>query len=280
MPKRAIPLVLTFLLVWAFGRAADASEFLRLATTTSTYETGLLDTIIPPFEAANDVSVHVISVGTGRAIKLGENGDADIILVHARQAEEEFVASGYGIDRRDVMHSDFVILGPPSDPAAISGTSDAVAALRRILAARALFVSRGDESGTHMKEKHLWSMAAVEPTGNWYLEVGQGMSATLRVADDKRAYVLVDRATYLFNRDRTDLGVMVAGDPELENPYGVIAVNPDRHPHVKTRLSLLFSTWLTSPRCQQMIADYRVNGAQLFYPNPTPVSGGESAGDR
>lgn len=242
-----------------------AREVLRLATTTSTYETGILDYILGPFEQRNGVTVHIISMGTGKAIKLGENGDVDVVLVHARAAEDKFVSGGYGVNRHNVMYNDFVILGPENDPAGVSGFKDVKQALRMIYSVKHAFISRGDDSGTDKKEKYLWTKAGLYPQGSWYLETGQGMSATLRIADEKDAYVMVDRASYLFNKDKTRLKILVEGDNDLLNSYGVIAVNPRKHPHVNYLLSMVLIEWLTSTQCQQMINDYKVGGEQLFY---------------
>jgi tungstate transport system substrate-binding protein len=250
---------------------AEKPRVLKLATTTSTYETGLLDYIFPPFEKAHNVKVHIIPVGTGKAIKLAENGDVDVILVHARAAEDKFLADGYGINRRDVMYNDFVILGPTDDPARISGLKDAVEALRRIQAGSHAFVSRGDDSGTHKKEMLLWKQAGLTPSGDWYVQVGQGMSATLRIADEKNGYVMVDRATYLFNKDKMRVVKLVEGDKVLLNPYGVIPVNPYRHAHAEYELAMALAAWLTSPACQDMIAEYKKEGYQLYHPSADPA---------
>ena len=244
-----------------------AEEILKLATTTSTYETGLLDYIFPAFEKKYNVKIHIISVGTGKAIKLGENGDVDIILVHAREAENKFVNDGYGVNRRDVMYNDFIILGPKDDPAKISELKNVKKALKRIYQAQHVFVSRGDDSGTHKKEKYLWAKVKLTPKGRWYLEVGQGMSATLMMADEKNAYVMVDRATYLFNKDKIRLKKLVQGDSDLFNPYGVIAVSPYKHAYVKYELSMTLIAWLTSPECQSMIESYKKNGYQMYHAN-------------
>ena len=244
-----------------------AEEILRLATTTSTYETGLLDVILPPFEKARDLKVHIISVGTGKAIKHGVNADVDLILVHARAAEDQFVHDGYGVNRRDVMYNDFIVLGPENDPAKIKGLTDATDALRRIRETESVFVSRGDDSGTHKKEKILWEAAGLSPAGSWYLEAGQGMSATLRMADEKNGYVMVDRATYLFSKDHLRLTIMLEGDQILFNPYGVIAVSPYKHFHVKYEQAMALIAWLTSPECQKMIGNYERMGQQLYVPN-------------
>lgn len=241
-------------------------ELLKLATTTSTYETGLLDYIFPPFEKKHNAKIHIISVGTGKAIKLGENGDVDIILVHARAAGDKFVSDGYGVNRRDVMYNDFVILGPKEDPAGISGLNDAKEALRRIYEAKQIFISRGDNSGTHEKEKFFWAKLGLNPKGTWYLDAGQGMSVTLRIADEKNAYVMSDRASYLFNKDKIRLEKLVEGDKDLFNPYGVIAVSPYKHAHVNYELSMALIAWLTAPECQKMIAGYRRGGNSCFIP--------------
>lgn len=263
--KRAMVFVALAALLWS--GVCSAEEILRLATTTSTYETGLLDHVFPPFEKKHGVKIHIISVGTGKAIKIAENGDVDVILVHARKAEEKFVADGYGVNRRDVMYNDFLILGPADDPAKVTGLKDAKEGLRRIMDSKQTFVSRGDDSGTHNKEKILWRKSGRAPAGPWYLEAGQGMSATLRMADEKNAYVMLDRATYLFNMDRIRLRKAIEGDPDLFNPYGVIAVSPYRHPHARYELAMALVTWLTSPECQQMIAKYERGGEQLYHPN-------------
>lgn len=254
-------------LLYVFVKFTDATETLKLATTTSTYETGILDHILPVFEAENDCNVHIISVGTGKAIQLGKNGDVDILLVHATDAEEEFVEEGYGVNRHDIMHNDFIILGPAEDLAKIGGLKEAKEAFKRINTSKQAFISRGDDSGTNKKEKYLWARAEFNPDGEWYMETGQGMSATLRVADERNAYVLLDRATYLFNKDKIRLKKLVAGDKDLFNPYTVIAVNPHKHPHVNYQLSMALIEWLVSPECQEMINEYKIKGKQLFYAN-------------
>jgi tungstate transport system substrate-binding protein len=272
MVFRRVLLICVMCMVLAIGSEATAAfgrkrQILRLATTTSTYETGLLDYIFPPFEKKHGVKVHIISVGTGKAIKIAENGDVDIILVHARKAEDKFVSEGYGVNRRDVMYNDFVILGPKLDPAGVSGMKDVKAALKKISDKKQVFVSRGDDSGTHKKEKSLWSSAGISPKGAWYLEAGQGMSATLRMADEKKGYVMLDRATYLFNKDKVRLVKLVEGDKELFNPYGVIAVNPFKHKRTRYELAMAMVAWLTCPECQEMIAEYQKMGQQLYHPN-------------
>ena len=259
--------IITLLFILFLPQLGFGKEVLKLATTTSTYETGLLDYILPPFEEKYNLKIHIVSVGTGKAIRLGENGDVDVILVHAKELEEKFIEDGYGIDRRSVMYNDFLILGPEEDPAKISGLEDIKEAFRSIYNSEHTFVSRGDDSGTHKKEKELWSISGIDPEGAWYLETGQGMNATLRIADERNAYIMLDRATYLFNKNRIRLRKLIEGDRDLFNPYSVIAVNPRRHLHVKYDLATALIKWLTSPECQQMINDYNIDGNQLFHAN-------------
>ena len=239
---------------------------IRLATSTSTENSGLLEALLPSFEQAHDVRVDVIAVGTGKALKLAERGDVDAVLVHAPEAEQEFVEAGFGVDRRAVMHNDFVILGPPGDPVGVARAETAVSALQRIAQAEARFVSRGDDSGTHHKEQALWRQAGFQPRDPWYMETGQGMGATLFIADEKRAYVVCDRATYLALKDKLFLVVLYEGDRELLNPYHVIAVNPARHPHLRHQQVLTFIDWLTSPEGQTIIGNFRKEGEALFHP--------------
>ncbi len=227
--------LLFLLLLLSITGPALSMEHLRLATTTSTENSGLLTVLLPPFEQANDCQVDVIAVGTGKAIKLGETGDVDVILVHARSKEDKFVAEGFGIDRRDVMYNDFVILGPTADPAGIIGSKDATAALAKIAAAQATFVSRGDDSGTHTREKLLWKGAGITPSGHWYLEAGRGMGEVITMATERRGYTLADRGTYIAYKDKTDLVVLSEGDKALFNPYGVIPVNPATAPARQAR---------------------------------------------
>jgi tungstate transport system substrate-binding protein len=242
---------------------------LKLATTTSTEDSGLLDYILPEFTKDTGYEVQVISVGTGQAIEMGEAGDVDVILVHSRAAEDQFVEEGYGVDRRDVMYNDFLIIGPAEDPAGIKGEADVVKAFTTIQEKQAHFVSRGDNSGTDKKEKGIWSKAGITPEGDWYIEVGQGMGDTFRMADEKKAYTLIDRATYLNLKDNYQLEPMVEGSPELLNPYGVIPVNPEKHPHVDFEGATAFAEWLTSEKGQKMIGEFGVDefGQQLFVPD-------------
>lgn len=241
-------------------------ERLKLATATSTENTGLLDELLPAFTNSTGIEVDVIAVGTGKAIALGENGDVDIIMVHARSKEDSFVADGYGVNRRDLMHNDFVVLGPYGDPAGISGTGSASAALSKISSTKANFISRGDDSGTHTREKELWAAAGITPSGTWYKEAGQGMGAVITIANDLEGYTLSDRGTYLVMMDKIDLVVLVEGVSKLFNPYGVIAVNPAPHEHVNYEGAMSLITFLTSRKGQGIIGDFRKNGEQLFYP--------------
>lgn len=253
------------LLVGLLALVAGAAESLRLATTTSTENSGLFDVLLPPFEQAHDADVQVISVGTGKALALGRSGDVDVVLVHARGLEDEFVAQGYGVDRRDVMYNDFVIIGPESDPAGIAGMSDVAGALEAIARAEQTFVSRGDESGTHVRELQLWSAADIQPSGGWYREAGSGMGAVITMAAEMRGYTLSDRGTYLAYRNKAGLHVLVEGDARLRNPYGVIMVNPAHHPHVKADLARGFLNYLVSDAARGIINGYKKHGEQLFY---------------
>lgn len=249
------------------ANAAFAAEDIRLATTTSTENSGLLAHILPKFEAKYGGKVRVVAVGSGAAIKLGENGDADVVLAHAREAEDKFVAEGYGVNRRDVMYNDFIIVGPKSDPAGIRGMQDAVAAMKMILASGAPFVSRGDDSGTHKMELKLWKEGAVDPKVGSYFSIGQGMGQTLVFAGEKQGYTLTDRATYAQTKAKTGLEMLVEGDPKLFNPYGIIAVNPKKHPGVNYKGAMALIEWMTSPEGQREITSFKPNGEQLFFPS-------------
>jgi len=249
---------------------AAAPQKLILATTTSTDNSGLLAFILPIFEEESGVKVDVIAVGTGQALKLGEDGNADVLLVHARAKEDAFMAAGHGVRREDVMYNDFVIVGPASDPAGIKGLKNAAEAFARIAQAQALFVSRGDDSGTHTKEKGIWAEAGLEPSGDWYISAGQGMGAVLTMADEQEAYTLSDRATYLARTlEGIDLEILVEGDPILFNPYGVIAVNPAKNPEIKADLADKFIDWLTSVPSQETIGQFGVAefGTPIFTPD-------------
>ena len=249
------------------------TQHLILATTTSTENSGLLAYILPDFEAAYSAKVDVIAVGTGQALKMGEDGNADVLLVHARSREDAFMEAKHGVRREDVMYNDFVIVGPESDPAGIKGTTDATTAMAKIAKAEATFVSRGDDSGTHTKEKSIWQAAGVEPSGDWYVSAGQGMGAVLTMADEQQAYTLSDRATYLARTlEGIDLVILVEGDPILFNPYGVIAVNPTKGDHIKAEVAEQFIDWLTSVPTQEKIGEFgRAKfGAPLFTPDSKP----------
>ena len=260
--------ILGFLLLLVTGlAAAHAASDLRLATTTSTENSGLLNAILPLFEAKYDTKVRVISVGSGKAMKLGENGDVDVVLVHSRADEEKFVAAGFGVNRRDVMYNDFIIVGPKSDPAGIR-SSVVVTAFKKIAAADSGFVSRGDESGTHKMEQSYWKAAGVEPAAmSGYASAGLGMGEVLMMAAEMQRYTLTDRATYAAYRAKTGLAILVSGDAKLFNPYGVIAVNPARPPDVNHAGAMQFIEWLISAGGQAAIAAFRVDGEQLFFPN-------------
>lgn len=260
------PLLWSALILLALSPSAGAIEHLRLSTTTSTENTGLLRVLLPPFEQRNRCKVDVIAVGTGKALKLGEAGDVDAVLVHARKLEDAFVAGGYGINRRDIMYNDFIVIGPASDPAGVKGARTAAEALLRIRAKEAPFISRGDESGTHQKEKELWQAAGVKPGGRWYLETGQGMGEVIIMATQRQGYTLTDRGTYnAFKKGKTDLAILFQGEKGLFNPYGAIAVNPKRYPHVRYDLAMKFIDYLTGKEGQKIIADFRVNGEPMFF---------------
>ncbi len=255
----------TLILLFFFTVSALAGQRLRLSTTTSTENSGLLRAVLPAFEERCDCTVDVIAVGTGKALKVAENGDVDVTLVHARSLEDAFVEAGHGVNRRDVMYNDFVIVGPAADPAKLSGAQDLQDVMQRLAHGRARFVSRGDASGTHVMERSLWKEAGVKPAGRWYVEAGQGMGEVLTMANELQAYALTDRATYIAYQGRIDLSIVYQGDACLFNPYGIIAVNPLRHPHINYELAMAFIAYLTSPEGQQAIADFKMNGQQLFF---------------
>lgn len=240
---------------------------LTLATTTSTQDSGLLDVLVPMFRAQTGIEVKVVAVGTGQALELGRRGDADVLLVHDPVGEQRFVDEGFGVGRRPVMWNDFVVVGPPADPAGIKGLTSAGAAFTRIARAEAPFVSRGDESGTHVKERQVWRQAKIEPQGGWYVRAGAGMGQVLRMAGEKRAYTLSDRGTFLALRKGLDLAILCAGDPLLSNQYSVILVNPIRHPHVQREAAQQFADFLVSPETQTAIAGFGKDrfGESLFF---------------
>jgi tungstate transport system substrate-binding protein len=268
-----IALSLVLALVLALGAAAGAAERrLRLATTTSTENTGLLDVLLPPFERLHRVKVDVLSVGTGKALALGRRCDVDVVLVHAPDLEERFVAKGHGANRRRVMHNYFIIAGPPADPAAVAEAANAVEAMRRVAAAKAEFISRGDNSGTHVKERELWEAAGVIPDWPGYQEAGQGMGAVLTMASQKQAYTLSDVGTFrgYLAAGKLELAELFTGDELLKNPYSVIAVNPGKCPQAAGGLAKAFIDYLVSPRAQELIGAYRAGGKRLFWPDTRP----------
>jgi tungstate transport system substrate-binding protein len=251
---------------------AAGERFIVVSSTTSTQDSGLFGHILPLFKARSGIDVRVVSQGTGQALDTGKRGDADVVFVHARAQELAFVQDGFGVARRPVMYNDFVLVGPKADPAGIGGSRDIAAALKAVAARQAPFISRGDRSGTHSAELALWRTAGIDiaaAKGPWYREIGQGMGAALNMAAASNAYVLTDRGTWLSFRNRGDLVVSVEGDRRLFNQYGVMLVNPAKHPHVKAAEGQTFIDWLTGPEGQKAIADYRIGGEQLFFPNAT-----------
>ena len=264
-----ISIFIIIALVFTFSCKGKDAEII-LATTTSTYDSGLLDVLIPAFEEETGYKVKPIAVGTGEALALGERGEADIILVHSREAEDKFVEEGYGIDRRDVMHNDYVIIGLEADPVNIKGLT-AVEAYRAISENEALFVSRSDDSGTNKKEIEIWEEAGIAPQGDWYIESGQGMGETLRIADEKQAYTMSDRGTYLSMQNSLELVILVEGDDILFNPYGVIAVNPERHKDIDINYegAQAFADFITGEKGQAIIKEFGMEkyGQPLFYPD-------------
>lgn len=266
---RVLPLALLFGALAVPAAFAEDKSFI-LQSTTSTANSGLYDHILPIFKAKTGITVNVVAVGTGQAIKNAQNGDGDVLLVHAKPAEEKFVADGYGVERFDVMYNDFIIVGPPLDPAGITGMRDATAALKKIADSKSPFASRGDNSGTHKKEMALWNDAGVDPTGasgKWYRETGSGMGATLNTAVGMSAYTLTDRGTWISFKNKGNYEILVDGDPNLFNQYGVILVNPEKHARVKVAEGQAFIDWILSEDGQSAIASYRLDGQQLFFPN-------------
>lgn len=268
--NKIIQTVLVFLFSLPVVHGADTGAFITLASTTSTQASGFFDYYIPKFKEKTGIDVRVIAVGTGQAIKLGENGDADVLLVHDKVGELKFVKQGYGMDRREVMFNDFVIVGPDSDPASVSGSTDVVAALSKIAVAKSPFVSRADDSGTHRAEMRLWDAARINVravSGTWYKELGAGMGATLNTAAGMGAYTMTDRATWISFKNRANLKLQVEGDTHLYNQYATILVNPSRHKNVKAAEARAFMDYLVSPEGQQAISAYQIAGQTLFFPN-------------
>ena len=262
--------LLALLLVLAAIPLHGQERFITVASTTSTEQSGLFGYLLPIYEQQTGVKVRVLALGTGQALDVGRRGDADVVFVHARAAEEKFLAERQGVKRYPVMYNDFVLIGPKTDPAKIAGDKDILTALKKIRATQAPFVSRGDRSGTHMAELELWKASGVDldkSKGPWYRDTGQGMGPALNTAASMNAYILADRGTWLAFKNRGDLDILVEGDKRLFNQYGVILVNPEKHPNVKKELGQQFIDWLVSPAGQKAIADYKINGEQLFYPN-------------
>jgi tungstate transport system substrate-binding protein len=264
-------MILRFLVLAVFALPAQAQQkYITVASTTSTEQSGLFKHLLPIFEKKTGIAVRVVALGTGQSLDMGKRGDADVVFVHARPLEEKFVAEGYGVKRYEVMYNDFVLIGPKSDPAKVAGTKDIVAAFQKIKAAQAPFVSRGDKSGTHFAELELWKTAGIDMAkekGRWYRETGSGMGPALNSAAGMNAYILADRGTWLSFRNRGELAVLVEGDRRLFNQYGIMLVNPQRHPTVKRDLGQAFIDWVISPAGQRAIADYKIDGEQLFFPN-------------
>ena len=263
-------ILLVSLLVLACAGAHAQERFITIASTTSTEQSGLFGFLLPIFEKETGIKVRVVALGTGQALDLARRGDADVVFVHAKSAEEKFLAEGHGVKRFPVMFNDFVLIGPKSDPARIAGSKDILEALKKVQATQAPFVSRGDKSGTHIAELELWKATGVDlekAKGPWYRDTGQGMGPALNTAASMNAYLLADRGTWLAFKNRGDLAILVEGDRRLNNQYGVMLVSPLKHPTVKKELGNTFVDWLISPAGQKAIADYRINGEQLFFPN-------------
>src|SRR5262249_33228574 len=270
LKRRGYIATLLATLLLAVVPTAVAQQFITVASTTSTEQSGLFKHMLPAFQKKTGIEVRVVALGTGQALDMARRGDADVVFVHAKAAEEKFIAEGYGVKRTPVMYNDFVLIGPKSDPAKIGGGKDVVDALKKIKTAGAPFVSRGDRSGTHMAELDLWKAAAIDiekEKGPWYRDTGQGMGPALNSASSMNAYILADRGKWLSFKNRGDLAILVEGDKRLFNQYGVILVNPEKHKHVKKDLGQAFIDWVTSPEGQKNIADYKIGGEQLFYPN-------------
>jgi tungstate transport system substrate-binding protein len=265
MKKIALHLIPFFVLSLLSGFSSAEPNIIRLATTTSTYNSGLLDNLLPVFEKQTNTRVQVIAVGTGKALQMGRQGDVDLVMTHAPGAEAKFVNEGYGVTPKSLMYNDFVVVGPANDPAGIKGLGDVTSAFKKIADANAPFVSRGDDSGTHKKERNLWQAAGMAPEFERYMEVGQGMGQVLQMADELQGYALTDRGTWLAYQSKLQLKLLVAGDERLFNPYQVILVNPSKHTGLNTTDATTLQRWLVSVEGQKMINNYKVNGEQLFY---------------
>ncbi len=265
--------LLSGLLLWVPVTPVAAQQFITVASTTSTEQSGLFRHLLPVFEKKTGIRVRVVALGTGQALDMGRRGDADVVFVHDRAAEEKFVADGFGVRRFDVMYNDFVLVGPKNNPARVAGGKGILEAYQRIAAASAPFASRGDKSGTHAAELRLWKLAGVDPAagrGTWYRETGSGMGSTLNTASAMNAYTFTDRGTWLSFKNRGDLGIVVERDERLFNQYGVMLVNPARHAHVKRDMGQAFVDWVISSEGQKAIADYKIGAEQLFFPNAKP----------
>ena len=257
-------------LFYLYFSNSSFGQSIILQSTTSTANSGLYDYLLPHFTNLTGITVHVVAVGTGQALKNAENGDGDVVLVHSKTDEENFVSRGFGVDRFDVMYNDFVIIGPASDPANISSSNSIISALSKIFDAQTTYISRGDQSGTHKKEMQLWKAARLKPTdfsGEWYLETGSGMGAAINIAVGKGAYILSDRATWINYQNKQNFEILFEGDEYLNNQYGIILVNPEIHPHTKQEFGQQFIDWILSSNGQTLIRNYKVNGHQLFFPN-------------
>ena len=268
--RRTLIALIAFALLAGIAAASAQDKSIVVSSTTSTQDSGLFGHILPLFKAKTGIDVKVLSQGTGQALDTGRRGDADVVFVHARSAEEKFLSEGFSLKRYPVMYNDFVLIGPTTDPAGIKGSKDIVAALKTIKDKSAPFISRGDKSGTHIAEINLWKAAGIDienDKGPWYKAIGQGMGAALNTASASNAYVLADRGTWLSFKNRGELAISVEGDKKLFNQYGVMLVNPAKHPSVKKELGQSFIDWLVSPEGQKAIADYKIGGEQLFYPN-------------
>jgi tungstate transport system substrate-binding protein len=247
--------------------SSNAASLLRLATTTSTANSGLMEYLLPEFKKDTAIEVQTIAVGTGKALRLGQEGDVDIVLVHARNAEQAFIDAGYGIERFDVMYNDFVLIGPHEDPAHISSSRSVIEVLEKISASKSAFISRGDDSGTHKKELSLWQKTGHMPRGSWYKSVGQGMGKVIQIANELGAYTMTDRGTWLAYQSKLNLALLYQGDPPLFNPYGIIAVSPERHAHINQSGAESLIAWITSIKGQRLIGEFTVKGERLFIPN-------------
>ncbi len=269
-PSLAVRLLLALALLGVTALPAAAQRFITVASTTSTQDSGLFGYLLPIFKQKSGIDVHVVAVGTGQAIKIAEKGDCDVLFVHDTPSELKFMAAGGGLDRRQVMYNDFVVLGPGADPAGIAGGKDTAAAFKTIAAKKLPFVSRGDDSGTNKAELRFWQATGVDvkqASGTWYKDTGQGMGPTLNTAAAMDGYTFADRGTWLSFKNRRNLKIVVEGDPKLFNQYGIMLVNPAQHPHVKQEDGMAFIAFVTSPEGQQVIANYKINGDQLFFPN-------------